>query len=263
MARQIRRRFLYLVQVVAGLLLLALAGCGDKARIEGVVLDNFSQPVAGVEVQIAGTTLAVETDARGRYAIPYYPGSVRVVYRKGGYQQASREFKVTGETVIPAEPVGLFKHPPKGQGVWFEAAAEYVPLEPASTVALVEKEPGTRYRRVWTYHVGDEITEIEIDPALRIGESNRYMVDLAVILPEFVLLEGQGSTFRFQPRPELEEQVAGVPRVQTGSPLHSIVVEPDRVYAVVSLGAEPCEFIHACKTLEKPAYRFRPKLPGG
>jgi sugar lactone lactonase YvrE len=57
-----------------------VAGRVEDTRVSGLVVDNTNVPVAGVAVRIEGTTLTVQTDAQGTFAIEPAPvGYVKLI----------------------------------------------------------------------------------------------------------------------------------------------------------------------------------------
>lgn len=92
--------------------------------IEGLVLDNFGNPLEGVRVYIEKTTLEAKTDTRGRYSIEYPPGVFTIIAEKKGYRSTTRELAVTTSMRLPAEDMMLFKLP-KGEGIFVYGEPDY------------------------------------------------------------------------------------------------------------------------------------------
>lgn len=98
------------IAVAAMLLALsALAGCGEPPALNGLVRDNFGQPLAGVTVSIPGTENTITTDAAGAYKLPYAPGQLEVLFAKDGYQSETLAVGATVRTQFPMREVTLYK----------------------------------------------------------------------------------------------------------------------------------------------------------
>jgi hypothetical protein len=89
--------------------LLALAGCGEPPALNGIVKDNFGQPLADVTVSIPGTENSITTDATGAYKLPYSPGQLEVSFVKDGYQSETVPVGATVRTQFPMREVTLYK----------------------------------------------------------------------------------------------------------------------------------------------------------
>lgn len=128
--------FKILAQFVMALTLLALPACGKRAIIEGIVKDNFSDPVQDVTVKVEGTTFQTTTNGDGKYSVEYIPGAITISYLKPNYTPANRQLSVVVKDRVPAEEVILTKLPP-GNGIYLLDGKNLIPL-PTGIVRIHE-----------------------------------------------------------------------------------------------------------------------------
>jgi len=99
--------------LLAGLLLLLLAACGDfpggKATISGYVVDmKAGEPVVGSTVKVLQTGQTTVTDENGYYAVEVLPGRYSLTFSKDGYATS----KVVGlVTLQPATRYNTIQRP--------------------------------------------------------------------------------------------------------------------------------------------------------
>lgn len=94
---------------------LALLACSKYGNVSGRVVNGLSDSgMAGVTVQVSGTSLRVETDSNGNYQISHViPGTQTVSARLDGYMAAeSLELVVAKRTVTQASNIHLVPRPP-------------------------------------------------------------------------------------------------------------------------------------------------------
>ncbi len=87
--------------LLVGLLGLADLQAQDRVNVSGTVRGVDGQPLAGVTVTVEGTTNAVATDERGRYALSNVASNGRLHFKAIGYQEAT--VGVEGRTVVDVE----------------------------------------------------------------------------------------------------------------------------------------------------------------
>lgn len=154
------------------LLLLALAACGEPPSLNGVVRDNFGQPVADVVVSIPNTDSSTKTDAAGVYKLPYSTGQLTLSFVRDGYQAETVPFSATSRGQLTVEDVVLFKRITQ-QGIFVVGKTNYFgPIRNCQINVLMIRD---------NVEVGyDRITAGGVDPAL---------IDLAEIALPVVLVE--------------------------------------------------------------------------
>lgn len=191
--------------------LFLLMGCGGRPKIEGIILDNFGQPVEGAKVTIVGTTLSGETDKNGGYAAPFVPGQFTVRYEALGYIAEERSFTVASETSLPAEAVTLIRIPPK-PGVWLVREGEYLPL--ARGLVLECPEQARNAMRMFS---------VDASGTLLRRPANTEVADLVFVdnFPGRQLLLGGGMGMIVQPlhprrekSPVVEEEIREIGEIQ-------------------------------------------------
>ena len=100
----------------AGLVAALLAAGCEPSVIEGTVADVKGDVLPGVGVGAVGDTRQVVTDARGRYALPFEPGALQLVFIKTGYTPGRLDLVVEGARTVQATTVVLWPLP-TGKGV--------------------------------------------------------------------------------------------------------------------------------------------------
>lgn len=255
----VRIRFRASITLVACLPLFLWA-CQGQPRIEGRVLDNFKQPIEGVQVKVSGMQFSDTTESDGRYTVPFAPGKFQVLYTKDQHVSHSSSFEVLQDTVIPADDVVLTRLP--GKGAFVVGPRDYLPLSPAGEIMVIDRLAGRGFDRASTYAVDvDFANQVE----LKQSDSGQYYIDFALPIPRAVLLgaDGNSNFFKFQPLYKIEEQKSGVQLFSYklgGYQFQSAEFEPDKFYLLAALGEEGCGFL-TCMTLEKPAFLIKTLAP--
>lgn len=106
-------RFVLVVIVIAGGL-----AC-SKPLIVGRVEDPTGLGLAGVRVHIENSGFATETEADGKYSLPYTPGQFTVRYEKVGHTSDAIELNIQSKDEFPAKRILLFPLPPAGHVLCF------------------------------------------------------------------------------------------------------------------------------------------------
>ncbi|KAA0223427.1 hypothetical protein EDS67_25885 [candidate division KSB1 bacterium] len=101
--------------------------CGQQPEIAGIVLDAFNNPLDSAEVRIENTTLVMNTNKKGRYALRYVPGNFRVFYSRPGYSSDTLSLNLTQASEYPVRDVVLYQLPEK-PGIYFISKWSYIPL---------------------------------------------------------------------------------------------------------------------------------------
>jgi len=122
--------------------LVALAGCGERATVTGVVRDNFGAPVEGAQVTVDGRAMAA-TAADGTFRFDYAPGRVPFLIEGEGYAPAEYSLAIAREEEPPLEIV-VQRMPPE-PGLWAVGAEGYLALRNCSQVAQPVNAADMRY----------------------------------------------------------------------------------------------------------------------
>jgi hypothetical protein len=80
---------------------IALVACDSSPRIQGLVTDDFDEPLVDVDVSIVNTELRTRTDRSGRYALTYVPGRFEVWFAKEGYEPTSISLEFSTRETVP------------------------------------------------------------------------------------------------------------------------------------------------------------------
>lgn len=94
-----------------------LIGC-KKKQIEGIVLNNFKQPLTNVNISIEGTSFEAVSDKDGKYYIDYVPGDIKISYEKDGYISESLKLNINTKEKFPAKTIVMTEIPQEG-GIFF------------------------------------------------------------------------------------------------------------------------------------------------
>ncbi len=118
------------------ILCLVLTSCGilgSDAVIEGKVVDNFGNPIAGANVQIENTAFQGTTDNTGQFEIEYAPGTLTLKISLDGYTPHSLDLQINEGLRYPLSKTVLYKKPPRN-GVFLVGRDNYIPLLRASII---------------------------------------------------------------------------------------------------------------------------------
>jgi hypothetical protein len=127
---------------VGVLALVALAGCGERVTVTGIVRDNFGAPVEGAQVTVDGRDVAA-TAADGTFRFDYAPGRVPFLVEGEGYVPAEYSLAIARAEEPPLEVV-VQRLPPE-PGLWAVGAEDYVPLRNCSQVGQTVNAADVRY----------------------------------------------------------------------------------------------------------------------
>ena len=128
--------------IILSFLAIALQGCGEPDRIEGVVQDIFGQPISGVNIGIENTTFSATTDASGKYSIDYAPGQLRLEYSRKGYTTEDLALNIQQKVRYPVKTIKL--HPvPDQEGIYYidRAKKELKKIKTTTHVSDFESRP--------------------------------------------------------------------------------------------------------------------------
>ena len=76
--------------------------------VSGLVSDGgSSQPVAGVQIMVMGTTRGTLTDAQGRFSLPVPEGSTHLVFTYIGFKSVEMLISDNMEVVLEPQALGL------------------------------------------------------------------------------------------------------------------------------------------------------------
>lgn len=84
----------------------ALFGLGE-ASINGVVKNEFGDPIENVQVKIENSRFTTLTNTNGEYVLEYAPGSFTICFVKDGYSQHKMTLNLTSKQEYPANDVIL------------------------------------------------------------------------------------------------------------------------------------------------------------
>jgi len=73
-----------------------LPGC--KGKIQGQIIDNFGQPVAGVSIGIENSGYQTTSNAKGAFRLEYAPGLFKLVLNKDGYVGFQQELNLADDS---------------------------------------------------------------------------------------------------------------------------------------------------------------------
>lgn len=112
--------------------------------MEGKVVDNFKQPIKGIEVTIEGMSVKSVTDDKGEYSIPYFPGKFKLKYSGLHYESNHLEMNVATKETLPAETITMFKYPPHN-GLWIKGEKDYKKIVSAKIERVKPPKGGVDY----------------------------------------------------------------------------------------------------------------------
>lgn len=158
--------------VAAVAVLLALAGCGEPPSLNGVVRDNFGQPLADVVVSIPGTEFTATSDVTGAYRLSFAPGELTLSFVRPGYQNENVIVSAPRGGQVPVDEVVLHKSISR-PGIFVVGKTNYIgPLNVCQiNILMVRDNVEFGY---------DRITAGGVDPAL---------IDLADVRLPAILVE--------------------------------------------------------------------------
>lgn len=73
-----------------------LSGC--KGKIQGQIIDNFGQPVAGVSIGIENSGYQTTSNGKGAFRLEYAPGLFKLVLNKDGYVGVQQELNLADDS---------------------------------------------------------------------------------------------------------------------------------------------------------------------
>lgn len=122
-----------------------MSSSGNGASLTGKVFDIFGKPLAGVSVSVRNTRFSTTTDSQGNYSLGYVPGTIQVIFSKGGYYTGSLKLQIVTPSVYPVHDFPLFKELP-GPGIFFIGESNYVAS--AASVQSKKSEIGPELQRI-------------------------------------------------------------------------------------------------------------------
>jgi len=122
---------------VLALPLALLTACGGSTQmLNGTVVDIWGDPVQGAMVKIEGMRERPQTDANGRFSLPYQAGTHTLKAGKEGYIQEDVEVIVPDDAAAAEEPVLRLYPIPQDKGFHVIGSDRYIKLEPKPIHAL-------------------------------------------------------------------------------------------------------------------------------
>ncbi len=106
---------------------LALAACGGKATITGIVEDTQGNPIADAAATVEGSTAMGTSDATGHFSVAWLPGTLRVVVGKPGYLSYSADVEALEAKEYDLGTIQLQRTPPE-KGLWLFDGGEFTPV---------------------------------------------------------------------------------------------------------------------------------------
>jgi len=109
------RRLFYNVNIILMLgsclpfLSLSTYGCGEKAQIIGEVLDDKGIAIKDAAISVKTTDFKDTSDEKGKYAVKYIPGKVKLLITKEGYTFAEIDLDISTKSTITAGQTILYK----------------------------------------------------------------------------------------------------------------------------------------------------------
>lgn len=133
------KNHLYLI-----IILIVFSACEKK--IKGKVVNNFNQPIEGVDVSISNSNFNSVTDADGEFEIDYVAGEFVISFKKPNHRSETRNLKITQKEEYPLNKIELIKYPLK-DGLFLMGKEGYIELK-KSTLIKTEKTEKSRYGSV-------------------------------------------------------------------------------------------------------------------
>jgi hypothetical protein len=155
---------------------LMLAACSQDLRIEGQVIDIWSNPVEGATVVMEGESERPLTDSNGNFSLPATPGAHKIKAGRDGYIQDHVDIEVADGDDLP-RPVFKLYPKPEEAGFYVVGSSSYQRLEPESVVQL----GGAAFQPIrGIREVGDAVVEgsklrvlfhtpLKMDQVMRLG----------------------------------------------------------------------------------------------
>ncbi len=135
-----------------------LASCGKAKRIEGRVVSESGEPLAGVKVQVVNSAFMATTNQSGRYSLDYAPGTLQVAFAQDGRFTDTLNLSLSQKSYFPAAEVRLLRIPAEPGVVWVSPKG-YVALSAAEVQAIVVRPGRTIFdREVQTFKPAGEPT---------------------------------------------------------------------------------------------------------
>jgi hypothetical protein len=116
---------------------LALAACGNKANLHGIVTDVDGSPIGDAAATIEGSTAVGMSGATGEFSVAWMPGSHKVVVGKVGYLSYSTTVEATEAGDYDLGTIQLQPTPPD-KGLWLYDSSAF------TTIQRVVLEKGAR-----------------------------------------------------------------------------------------------------------------------
>jgi len=185
-----RTSSMVIIKVCLLLLIITIWGCKPKPQITGEVWDGFDQPLQDAIISVQGTTFKAATDEKGKYAVEYVPGKIKLVITKSGYTTAELDFDIAVEATLPAEKVVLYKIPPS-KGIWLFGSSDYVLINQGE-IESKRKNLGTMHYKD-TYTAIGKFTQIAKGKKLRFFD-NSGLDDIHLLFFRdsiFLIIEGE------------------------------------------------------------------------
>lgn len=175
------------VYLIAPLLLLALAGCGQYV-IEGTVTNGAGQALPGVAVRNEANEAEALSDGLGEYRISGKGPEATLVYAKTGYAGARQTVARDTGIRVPAAPVTLWKLPPRS-GVFGLLNGEYLEIGRALPRRFLLQGGGAVQG---TRRAPETVLET-LRPRLIFHQTPRYDAALSRLMETEVALIGEGT----------------------------------------------------------------------
>ncbi len=120
-------------------------GCGDSP-LDGRVVNVTGQGIAGVDIQVADSTCATQSNANGDYTMDCTPEKWTIQFSKEGFIPAQVVFDASQDDAnqIPSQKMIAL---PNEQGLFIEKEGQYRPLSRAALTRSVQKTAGQLERR--------------------------------------------------------------------------------------------------------------------
>ena len=107
---------------------LALAACGSRANIHGVITDVDGNPIGDAAATIEGSTAVGMSGATGEFSVSWMPGTHKVVVGKAGYLSWSTMVEATEAGEYDLGTIQLQPTPPE-KGLWLYDSGGFSPIQ--------------------------------------------------------------------------------------------------------------------------------------
>lgn len=121
------------------LVIIGVIAASCSKNLEGIVKDNFGNPVQDVLVKIENSNFETLTTEDGRYSLDYAAGSFKLQFSKENYVSTNIELNISEKRKYPIQDVQLIKYP-DSSGVYFKDSANYVRLTEQAFPTTVTKD---------------------------------------------------------------------------------------------------------------------------